>query len=363
MSQEIGSVSGLKNLLRINLELNSYHELEPLLDRILKEAVNVTAAEAASLWLLDDNNSLEITPKSILSPIKVDSSKLRVRIGEGIVGRVILSGKAELIADVRQDPGWAERVDHQTGFVTRSILCIPLQTDHVFGALQLLNKQNGALFDENDAEMATAFANLASVAYERNRLYHHQQQWLTNMLNVLVNIIELRYPESSGHSNRVAACAEAIGKELGLTPDELNFLKWGSYLHDIGKLAVDANDPGSYENHPQAGARIISKIDPDNDLEKLFLIVACHHQYIDGSGFPKEDEDQPCFVPLLAQIVGLANCYDHLTNQEKLHFKNAAERLSAEKKFDPVLLEKLRKLAVEWDADTMSSLRRLKSLL
>jgi putative nucleotidyltransferase with HDIG domain len=348
-------------LLQSSLVLNTRSNLDHLLDRIVQEAITIIDAEAATLWLVTDNNSIEISPKSIRGPVSSSLAKMKIRLGEGIVGQVILSGKPEFVEDVHLDPRWAERFDQETGFITNSMLCLPLKTESkTFGALQLLNKKDGSLFSKEDLELATAFTNLASLAYENNRLYLRQQHWFTNILDALVTAVELRSPDSNGHSTRVAYYAESIGQDLGLTGQQLTHLKWGSYLHDIGKLMIAGEDEESYRRHPELGARIMSKIDPDNDLEDLYFIVACHHQYVGGTGFPQDNTGTD--APLLAQIVGLANLFDHLVTKGQMDFKTAAGHLASEKKFDARLGEVLVRLASHWENHEMVSQRLQKWL-
>lgn len=352
--------AAFQSLLQTSLVLNKRSNLDQLWDRIVKESLAIIGAEAATLWLITDNNSIEIAPKSIHGPVSSTIAKMKIRLGEGIVGQVILTGIPELISEASQDPRWAERFDQETGFVTNSILCLPLKTENkTFGALQLLNKLDGNLFTKEDLELAAAYTNLAALAYENNRLYLRQQQWFTNILDALVTAVELKSPDSTGHSTRVASYAEIIGAELALTEQQLTHLKWGAYLHDIGKLMITEEDEESYRRHPELGARIISKIDPDNDLEDLYFIIACHHQYLDGTGFPK---DETGTVPLLAQIVGMANLFEHLVTKEQIDFKSTAQRLASEKKFDPRLNEILIRVSSQFDRDDLVAQRLQKWL-
>jgi len=105
-------------------------------------------AEAASIFLLE-NNGNELVCVECAGP--VDITGLRLSAGQGIVGEAVMSRSCQMIRDVLSDEHFAKTVDMGSGFQTRSILCMPLVVnDECIGALELLNKRNDDLFDEQD---------------------------------------------------------------------------------------------------------------------------------------------------------------------------------------------------------------------
>jgi PAS domain S-box-containing protein/putative nucleotidyltransferase with HDIG domain len=107
-------------------------------------------------------------------------------------------------------------------------------------------------------------------------------------------IVETRDPYTAGHERRVAELATAIGRELGLGAAELDGLRLGSLIHDIGKIAVPAEilaKPGRLspvefnliKQHAQAGYEILSVIDFGRPVATMVLQ---HHERLDGSGYP-----------------------------------------------------------------------------
>jgi len=125
---------------------------------------------------------------------------------------------------------------------------------------------------------------------------------------------------AAGHSRRVTDIATAIGKRLSLNEEELTDLKWGSLLHDIGKIAVDEltiNKPGrltgaEYEHvmtHPIVGASIVRPVAGSKSITE---IIEHHHSHYDGSGFNQKLRGED--IPLLARIVALADAYDAMTS-------------------------------------------------
>jgi putative two-component system response regulator len=131
--------------------------------------------------------------------------------------------------------------------------------------------------------------------------------------------IEARDRYTEGHCLRLADCASALGRHLGLNTDDLTALYRGGFLHDLGKIAVPdailfkpgALTPTEYEvvkAHPVVGDNICA---PLRSLERVRPIVRHHHETLDGKGYP--DGLRGTAVPLLAQIIAVADVYDALT--------------------------------------------------
>ncbi len=108
-------------------------------------------------------------------------------------------------------------------------------------------------------------------------------------------VVETRDPYTAGHERRVAELATAIGSEMGMDGAELDGLRLGSLIHDIGKIAVPAEilaKPGRLSDvefnlikqHSQAGYDILSVIDFGRPVAEMVLQ---HHERLDGSGYPR----------------------------------------------------------------------------
>jgi putative two-component system response regulator len=132
--------------------------------------------------------------------------------------------------------------------------------------------------------------------------------------------IEARDPYTKGHCERLAAHAVRLGRTIGLPQDDLEALHRGGYLHDVGKVGIPDSillkqgplTPDEFElmkRHPEIGDSLCA---PLQSLRRVRPIIRCHHERLDGSGYPagmKGDE-----VPLLAQIVGIVDVFDALTS-------------------------------------------------
>ena len=93
---------------------------------------------------------------------------VRIPIGSGIAGAAAASGRPVLVVDAYEDPRFNRNVDLQTGFRTRSVLCLPLQdrSGNVFAVTQLLNRRDGRPFDEIDEARYADFAGSLGVLLE-----------------------------------------------------------------------------------------------------------------------------------------------------------------------------------------------------
>jgi sigma-B regulation protein RsbU (phosphoserine phosphatase) len=125
-------------------------------------------AEAASLFLLDAVSGL-LECRICVGP--VDIGGLKVEVGQGVVGRTVADNATQIVRDARTDKRVNANVDAETGFVTRSILCAPLATARgVIGALEVINRRDGGLFDEDDAEILRLIAAPAALSISNAQL-------------------------------------------------------------------------------------------------------------------------------------------------------------------------------------------------
>lgn len=125
-------------------------------------------AEASSLFLVDPDSG-ELVCHACTGP--VDITGLKLSPGVGIVGSTVANNKARMVRDVTADPDFGANVDDRTGFVTHSVLCAPMSVrDQRFGAIELLNRDSGGLFQPGDLQLLQALAASAALALFNARL-------------------------------------------------------------------------------------------------------------------------------------------------------------------------------------------------
>jgi sigma-B regulation protein RsbU (phosphoserine phosphatase) len=144
-------------------------DLEATLGRALGSIAAHVGAEAGSLWLLDPE-ARELACEASVGPHPITG--LRLPANEGIVGKSVRENACQSVLDVAQDPDFSQRMDEQSGFVTRSILCAPMSfSNQVIGAVELINKGSGdGRFRESDAHLLQVLASSAGLAIANARL-------------------------------------------------------------------------------------------------------------------------------------------------------------------------------------------------
>lgn len=139
-------------------------------------------------------------------------------------------------------------------------------------------------------------------------------------IRALALALDARDPYTAGHSERVSAVSLAIGRVLSLGEAQLEVLRLGALLHDIGKIGISDHvlmkpgplTPEEYEiikQHPGVGARILRSVP---FLEPHIPIVELHHERPDGKGYPHGLHGPE--IPLVASIVHVADAFDAMTS-------------------------------------------------
>lgn len=161
----------LTTLNEITRQLTGTLELDPLLQNILENAVGILNCEAGSLFLMDDQTD-ELVFRVTVGPVAANLIGQRLAPGTGIVGRAVQTRQPVIENEDQASRNKFNGIDQQTGFVSRSLMAIPLQVkDHVIGVVEVINRRDGLPFVRDDQSLLTAFAGQAAVAIENARLY------------------------------------------------------------------------------------------------------------------------------------------------------------------------------------------------
>lgn len=176
-------------LFEIARDLASTLDLDTLLNRIIHAACEVLDSEAASILLYDE------AEKALYFQVATNLDEptmrgLAVPLEGSIAGWIVQNRQPVRIEDVHQDKRHFTAVENATGFVTRSLLGVPLiAREKVVGALEVLNKRQGT-FNEKDETILLALGGQAAVAIQNARLFQ-QTDWIAEFVH------ELRTPLAS----------------------------------------------------------------------------------------------------------------------------------------------------------------------
>ena len=141
-----------------------------------------------------------------------------------------------------------------------------------------------------------------------------------DVLRSLAQTIELKDLYTRGHCDRVATFAVQLAKDFGLSTDMQREIKYGSWLHDCGKIGVpervlnanrklEADEYDLIKNHPGWGAEVARKA---NLSEVIINVILGHHEHFDGSGYPTGIAGND--IPIEARIASVADVFDALTS-------------------------------------------------
>ena len=212
-----GDAQRLELLLEVARLLSSKLELPELLTMVLELASRVVDAETASLLLLDE--ATEELYFDVALGLGDGLSKIRLKVGQGIAGTVAQTRRSEIINEVRSDPRWSPKMDEQTGFVTRSILAVPiLLKGRLLGVVEAINRRGGP-FGQGDVEAFEAFASQAGVAIDNARLFASLRDEKFKLATVFAQMHDGAILTDA--TGRVVLANEAAGRLLGAEISDL----------------------------------------------------------------------------------------------------------------------------------------------
>lgn len=174
---------------------------------------------------------------------------------------------------------------------------------------QVLTKKHASIGVDIEEELINQFHNENIVSNEH----------MLDVVSSLANTIDAKDTYTKGHSAAVSRYAEALARAINLPANEVERIKLGALLHDIGKIGIPEHvlrkptmlsdeEWAVMKQHPAIGADKV--LMPNKSLHDLIPMVKYHHEHVDGSGYPyglKGDE-----IPMSARIVAVADAYHAL---------------------------------------------------
>ncbi|OGS36383.1 MAG: hypothetical protein A2293_16810 [Elusimicrobia bacterium RIFOXYB2_FULL_49_7] len=311
-------ITEYKALLNSLALINSSLDLPTVLDYLMELAKQVTGAEAASAILVEEDHLMFVAASGMNSH---EIKRVRLERDEGIAGWVIKNQKSLNIADVSMDERFSTRADKSSGFLTKSILAVPLKIeDRAIGVLEAVNKAGGASFEETDFRLLSTLANSAAMAIHKAQLYSDLNELFISTVKVIANAIEAKDKYLHGHSERIRDFSVAIARELGCNESELRNIELAALLHDVGKIGIPEailtkngrlteDETRQMNLHPSIGADMLSSV---KQLNTIIPSVRYHQERFDGKGYPEGISGSD--IPLSARIIAVADTFDAMTS-------------------------------------------------
>ena len=166
MNQKVNYTQVVWEITRLLQESES---LEEALRISLGMVVKAVDAEAGTIWFYNKKGDGRIYPSFWIGG--ADLTGMSLATGEGIAGAVVEQGITTVVKDCQSDKRWAGRFDKKTGFVTKSMICVPLINKYeVIGCIQIINKKDGSLYTDADVDLAENLAMLTAIAIDAKGL-------------------------------------------------------------------------------------------------------------------------------------------------------------------------------------------------
>jgi putative nucleotidyltransferase with HDIG domain len=310
-------------LLRAGHHLVHLESEDQLLDSILNDAVSVLDAQRGAIVLADaDGQALSTKPRALA--VGSGEPRGRFHYSKRLMHRCFTQGESALYKNV-QDQQELMSQSIADGAMS-SVLCVLLRTPRrKLGVLHLDRNVFQDGFTEDDLQLADALAAHASAGIEAAMLLRKQRELFLNTIMVLAQMVELRDEYTGGHTQRVTKYAIALAQHMGLPHDQIELVRTGTPLHDVGKIGISdeiLRKPGKLtpaefavmQTHTTLGAEYLSNIP---ELLSVIPIIRNHHERWDGTGYP--DRLAKGDIPLLARIVAVADAFDAMTSDRPYH--------------------------------------------
>ncbi|MDX2008478.1 MAG: GAF domain-containing protein [Meiothermus sp.] len=202
-------------------------------------------------------------------------------------------------------------------------LCVPILSEgELVAYINLDNLTDEMAIGQESVQVAQRFAVQVAALVAARRQRETLETTYEEALRTIAIALEARDPQTAAHTQRVTRLALSLGEAVGLSPQQLFNLRWGAYLHDIGKLAVpDAIllKPGSltplerarFARHATEGEALTRQLSflPEGARS----VIRHHHERWDGSGYPDGLAGEA--IPLEARIFAVCDVFDALLSQ------------------------------------------------
>jgi putative nucleotidyltransferase with HDIG domain len=260
-----------------------------------------------------------------------DFLALEQAVERGVNGRVARTGRPAMVNDTTLDPDYLGRND---GTDPGSELSLPIVVaESNWGVLNLEQRERGA-FGEEDLLLAHVVAGQIGAAIHRCQLVGELEDAFLTTIGVISDAVEMQDSYTANHANEVADLAVRVGARLGVKGVELDRLRYGALLHDVGKIGIPAEilrkpgpltdeERGRMDEHTAIGARMLERVP---FLAPVAPLVRSAHERHDGGGYPDglAGED----IPRGAMVIATCDAFHAMTSDRS--YRKAMSLAAAE---------------------------------
>jgi HD-GYP domain-containing protein (c-di-GMP phosphodiesterase class II)/ribonuclease BN (tRNA processing enzyme) len=307
----------LEMIFRYLTEVSSSREYKEIIELLADMGRALTSSDRCTVWVVDEE------AQEIWTTFAHEMDAIRLPINSGIVGSSITTAQKIIIDDVYKDERFNPDIDKKTGYVTKSMMVIPMfdNDDKIIGAFQVINHRGEkGIFDKKDMERLMLASTYAAETLVSAKLTKEIEDTQREVIFTMGAIAESRSKETGNHVKRVAEYSRILALAYGMDEKEADLLKQASPMHDIGKVAIsDAilKKPGRFndeerrimDTHAELGYSMIKN--SDRPLLKAASIVAYeHHEKWNGQGYPRKLKGED--IHIYGRITAMADVFDAL---------------------------------------------------
>lgn len=356
----------LVSLVKIGRSITAVTDIDVLLKVIAEETKIAIQADRCTVFMLDKEKN-ELWSKVALG---MDSQEIRFPADKGLAGYVVKTSEPLNIPDAYNDPRFNPDIDKETGYRTKTILCMPIKNNNqeIIGAFQVLNKLSG-VFTKGDEDLLVAIGGSASIALENAQLFEQQKELykeqkilFESFIDTLATSIDARDKITAGHSSRVKLYSMLIVDELGCDSKFKELVEKAAILHDIGKIGIrdsvlqkegklTDDEYKHIQEHVRITHDILEKIHTSDDFKMITEIACSHHEKYDGSGYYRHLSGED--IPYGGRILAVADVFDAITSRrhyrDKMPIQNVIDILLSgkNKHFDGNLVDAFLRISVD----------------
>ena len=323
----------LVSLVKIGRSITAVTDIDVLLKVIAEETKIAIQADRCTVFMLDKEKN-ELWSKVALG---LGSQEIRFPADKGLAGYVVKTGEPLNIPDAYNDSRFNPDIDKETGYRTKTILCMPIKNNNqeIIGAFQVLNKLGG-VFTKGDEDLLVAIGGSASIALEnaqlfeqQKELYKEQKVLFESFIDTLATSIDARDKITAGHSSRVKLYSMLLVDALGCDEKYKEIVEKAAILHDIGKIGIRDSvlqkegkltdeEYKHIQEHVKITHDILEKIHTSDDFKQITEIACSHHEKYDGSGYYRHLSGED--IPYGGRILAVADVFDAITS--KRHYRD-----------------------------------------
>lgn len=300
-------------------KIASLQDHENLLSQLADMCRDIVDADRCSIWIRDRRSGV------LWTKVAQKTAPIEMHEGVGIVGSAVSQNRSLIINDVQSDSRFNQEVDKLSGYVTRSMIVVPMQNraSEVVGAIQVINKNADLLFSKTDLKHLHFTSLYAAESIKTMLVMEETYKTQKELIYIMGVTGENRSKETGFHVKRVAEYSYHLAQLYGLSEKECTILRDVSPMHDIGKIGIsDAilNKPGRLDEdemkvmqtHAKTGYDILKH--SELPLLKAAAIVSYeHHEKYDGSGYPNGLKGDK--IHIYGRITALADVFDALGSE------------------------------------------------